>query len=82
MKTKLYHLIIAVILSATSLQAQGQYFVYSITGTASVLRNNKPQPLKILDKVLELESIYPFELAESHLEGWPGSCYITPPPVK
>ena len=57
MKIKFYCLIIAVILSATSLQAQGQYFVYSITGTASVLRNNKPQPLKILDKVLELDKL-------------------------
>jgi ribosomal protein L30E len=57
MKTKLYHLIIAVILSATSLQAQGQYYVYSITGTATVLRNNKPQPLKILDKVIELDKL-------------------------
>jgi ribosomal protein L30E len=57
MKIKFYCLFIAVILSVTSLQAQGQYFVYSITGTASVLRNNKPQPLKILDKVLELDKL-------------------------
>ena len=75
MKTKFYYLLIAIIISATSLKAQSQYFVYSITGTAAVLKNNKP------DYVI----IFPWNLKEEimtqldYIKSWGGKFVIAIP---